>query len=83
MSSVFWEPVTHKPAVAAALEAEIHRLAPGVQVKLTLDGEAWLVRALAPAALCTRGPDFSGRDVSEAIAQLLSDNGVPARVRRR
>lgn len=83
MSSVVWEPETHKPAAAAALEEEIRRLAPGVQVKLTLDGDAWLVRALAPAAMCGRGPDLAGRDLSEVIAQLLGEHDLPARVRRR
>jgi hypothetical protein len=40
------------------------------------------VRALAPAALCTRGPGVSGRDVSDAVAEVLSERGYPASSKR-
>ena len=66
MSDVMWEPEDAKPTDAEALEAEIHQVAPGAEVKINLGASPWLVRALAPAALCTRGPGFDGRDMSEA-----------------
>jgi len=82
MPRVIWDPEDRKPGNAAALEAEIERVAQGAQVKLTLRDEAWLVRALAPAAFCGRGHGFSGRDLSETIAELLEDNELPVRVKR-
>lgn len=83
MPNVVWNPDTKKPRDASSLEAEIRRVAPGAEVKLTLVDDGWLVRALAPAALCSRGSDFSGRDLSEAIAHVLNDNDCPARARPR
>ena len=81
MGSILWEPEERKPSNGEALEDEIRALAPGAQVKLTLRGERWLVRALAPAASCGRGHDFSGRDVSVRVADVLNDNGCPAYAR--
>jgi hypothetical protein len=78
--SVLWDPEQRRPADADVLEQEIARVAPASRVKLTWLGDAWLVRALAPAALCNRGPVLSQRDVSATIAELLADHGHPARV---
>ena len=82
-TSVEWDPDQRRPADADVLEREIARAAPASRVKLTWLGDAWLVRALAPAALCNRGPDVSQRDVSATIAELLADHGHPARVGRK
>jgi hypothetical protein len=78
VTDVIWEPEDRKPADAPELEAQIRAMAPGTQVKMTLRGEAWLVRALGPSALCTRGPGLAARDVSETIAELLTDAGHSA-----
>jgi len=83
MADVTWDPEERKPADADDLAEAIGRLAPATRVKLTWLGDYWLVRALAPSALCTRGPGVSARDVSATIAQLLTDNGQPARVSRK
>jgi hypothetical protein len=77
-----WEPEDAKPPDAETLEAEISQVAPGAQVKVNLAAIPWLVRALAPAALCTRGPGFDGRDMSEAVARVLSEAGHPASAHR-
>jgi hypothetical protein len=82
MSTVIWSPESSRPADAAVLEAKIAAVAPGAQVQLTLvDGE-WRVRALGSAAMCERGGDFSTRDRSAAVAEMLSDEGLPASVFR-
>jgi hypothetical protein len=83
LSNVIWSPEESRPAQAPALEAKIAAIASGAQVKLTLVDGSWSVRALAPAAMCGRGGDFSTRDLSRAIAEMLSDEGLPARVFRR
>jgi hypothetical protein len=82
-ASVTWSPEGARPADAAGFEAKIAALAPGSQVKLTLVDGVWLVRALTPGAMCVRGGDFSTRDASAAIAEMLSDEGLPAGVFRR
>lgn len=82
MTEVIWEPDARKPPDAADLDGQIDKVAPGARVKITLLGDTWLVRALAPAALCTRGPGVSGRDVSDAVAEVLRDSGYPASSRR-
>lgn len=78
-----WDPETRKPDASSAIEAEIARVAPGAEVKLTLlpDG-AWLVRALLPSASCLRGRDLASRDVSARVAEALDDHEVPARLKR-
>jgi hypothetical protein len=76
---VVWKPEDRKPPDASALEAEIQRIAPGAQSRITfVDGE-WHVRSLRPASMCSRGAGLSERDVSERVAQLLADHGHPAR----
>jgi hypothetical protein len=76
---VQWAPEEQRPPDAAALEAEIERVSPGTQAKITLvDGE-WRVRALRPAAMCVRGVDFGERDASARVAQVLVDHGHAAR----
>jgi hypothetical protein len=81
--NILWDPDDRKPRNAADIEAEIQKIAPGAQVRLTLQDGEWLVRALAPAAWCYHGVDYSARDVSAAIAELLGDHDHPARVFRR
>ena len=78
MREVVWDPVHRKPDNAETLEAVIRRTAPAAQVKLTLVKGRWRVRALGPAAMCGRGQGASGRDVSAAIAEALSDAGCEA-----
>ena len=78
MADVTWNPDDRKPREAEALERQIRELAPGAEVKMTLRGDAWLVRALAPAGMCYRGGGLAGRDVSATIAELLSESGYPA-----
>ena len=78
MREVVWDPVQERPGNAEALEAEVRRVAPAAQVKITLVDGQWRVRALAPAAMCGRGHDLSGRDVSAAIAEALTDAGFEA-----
>ena len=80
MPNVLWDPDGEKPEHAARLEAEMQRIAPGAQVKLTFRDGEWLVRALAPSAMCSRGGEFTSRDVSAGIAELLNDNDCRARV---
>jgi hypothetical protein len=75
LTEVIWDPDDRKPLDATALESEIRRVAPEASVKLTLAGDVWRVRALAPAALCTRGPGLSGRDLSGTVAEALNDSG--------
>jgi hypothetical protein len=82
VTGVEWDPDDGKPADASSLEDEIGRVAPGARVKLTLRNGRWLVRALAPGAMCARGTALSGRDVSDAVAQILTDHDHPATVRR-
>jgi hypothetical protein len=78
MARVSWHP--EPPEGAAALEEAIDRAAPGAEVKLTraADG-AWLVRALLPLGLCTRGRDVMSREVSDVVAEVLNGLDVPAR----
>ncbi len=79
MADVEWEPAQEAPADARMLEAAIRRLVgPGTRVKMTRVGDAWRVRALAPAAYCVRGAGSATRDVSASVAELLVDAGVPA-----
>jgi hypothetical protein len=79
---VEWDPDAAKPADASSLEDEIRRVAPGARVKITLRGGRWLVRALGPGGMCARGTDLAGRDVSDAVAQILTDHDHPATVQR-
>ena len=81
MTEIVWDPDNRKPPNHEVLKSEIEALAAGARVKLTLKGEEWLVRALAPAAFCGRGSDFSGRDLSAQVAEVLNDHGCPALVR--
>jgi hypothetical protein len=83
MASVAWDPDDRKPEEAWKVEAEIQSATPHALVKLTLVEGEWLVRALNPAAMCQQGDDFASRDVSDAVAEILTDNDVPATVRRR
>lgn len=80
MSRISWKPADERPAHADALEAAIAAAAPGADVTLTRapDG-AWQVRALGPAAMCSRGGDFASRDWSARVAAVLDDHDVPAR----
>jgi hypothetical protein len=80
VTDVVWDPEDRKPADAADLEAEIRRVAKGASVKLTLRKGVWLVRALAPAATCQRGPELGERDVSAAVAEVLADHDHPVSV---
>jgi len=73
--SIVWDPADSKPEDAPALEAEIARVAAGAQVKLTLTPKGWLVRALGGAAMCSRGGELASRDLSRAVAEVLSDSG--------
>lgn len=77
-ANVVWEPESERPADASLLAARIEEDVPGVQVKLTRVGDIWRVRALAPAAFCARGGDFSGRDVSRRVVDWLGEHGVTA-----
>ena len=83
MPSLAWDPDDKKPKDAPRLEAEIRSATPDALVKLTLVQGEWLVRALNPAAMRLVGDDFASRDVSDAVAEVLNDNDVPAIVRRR
>ncbi len=74
-----WDPEDRRPPEAPLLEAEIERIAPGAQTRITLVGGEWRVRALRPAAMCARGSGLAGRDASAQIAQVLVDHGLPAR----
>ena len=72
---IVWDPAERKPQDSAALEEEIVRVAGTAQVKLTLTPRGWLVRALGPAAMCSRGGELAARDLSRAVAEILSDSG--------
>ncbi|HEY7411856.1 MAG TPA: hypothetical protein VII13_14010 [Vicinamibacteria bacterium] len=78
MAHVVWDPAESAPPDAGLLEAEIERVAPGAQVKLTLREDTWRVRALLSAALCTRGAGLSARDASAAVVEVLDARGIPA-----
>lgn len=78
MSEISWQPEDRKPATAAEIEAEIDRICRGGTVRLTFVETGWRVRALLPAAMCARGASVSDRDVSDKVAEVLSDHGHPA-----
>lgn len=77
MSDIFWIPEDRKPPNAAEIETEIDRISRGGVVRLTLVDGAWRVRALLPAAMCGRGVSVTARDVSDKVAEFLSDLGCP------
>ena len=78
MASVSWVPEEAKPEDADDLELQIEEAVPRCQVRVRREGEEWRVRALAPAGLCVRG-SFGDRDVSQVIAEILTEAGHPAR----
>lgn len=81
--AIVWDPEPSRPADALDIDAEIARIAPGAEVKLTLQPDgAWLVRALLPSATCLRGRDLMSRDVSPRVAEVLGDYDLPARLKR-
>jgi len=75
MSEISWQPEDRKPVNAAEIEAEIERITRGGMVRLTLVETGWRVRALLPAAMCARGASVSDRDVSDQVAEILTDQG--------
>jgi hypothetical protein len=77
VADIFWQPEDRKPANAAEMEVEIERITQGGTVRLTLVDTGWRVRALLPAAMCARGASASDRDVSEKVAEVLSDHSCP------
>jgi hypothetical protein len=77
-ASVVWDPEDRRPADAEQLEEEILKAAPGAQVKLTLRNGVWTVRALRPAAMCSRGASAGERDASAVVAAILVDAGHAA-----
>ena len=77
--AVTWAPPELRPPDGADLEAEIERVTPRVEAKITQKPDGWLVRALAPVPGCGRGRSFEDRDVSERVAEVLRDAGYPAR----
>ena len=77
MSEISWQPEDRKPANAAVVEAEIERIVRGGTVRLTFVPTGWQVRALLPAAMCARGASVGDRDVSEKVAEVLIDFGLP------
>ena len=77
MSEISWQPEDRKPVNAAEIEAEIERIARGGTVRLTWVEKGWRVRALLPAAMCGRGASASDRDVSDKVAEVLTDHGCP------
>jgi hypothetical protein len=80
VSRIEWKPAAGRPADADTLEAAITAAAPGAAVTLTRANDGvWQVRALGPAALCSRGGDFASRDWSARVAEVLDDHDVPAR----
>lgn len=82
MSEISWQPEDKKPSDALAIEAEIERIVRGGVVRLSFGTTGWRVRALLPAAMCARGAPASDRDVSDKVAEILSDHGckvAPAR----
>lgn len=79
MTTIVWDPEEEKPADAAVLEEDIRVVAPDAQVKLTLRDGVWVVRALRPAAMCSRGGSVTERDRSAPVAAILSEAGYRAR----
>lgn len=75
MPDITWQPDDRKPSDASAIEKEIERVTRGGPVRLTWAGDAWRVRALLPASMCSRGGSASGRDVSEQVEDVLLDHG--------
>jgi hypothetical protein len=75
---VHWNPPEQAPEDAPALERRIAETAPDAQVQANWRNGCWLVRALSPALGCGRGRGFEGRDLSEAVAEVLRDAGYPA-----
>jgi hypothetical protein len=78
LATVSWVPEEHRPEDASDLERQIEEAVPRCQVRVRLEGDEWLVRALAPAGFCVRG-SFGDRDVSKVVAEILTDAGYPAR----
>ena len=79
MANVAWAPPSLRPPDGDALEAEIERVAPRCEARVTEKADGWLVRALAPVPGCGRDRSFEDRDVSERVAEVLTDAGYPAR----
>ena len=77
MSDISWIPDHRKPTNAAEIETLIDRVVRGGVVRLTLVDGAFWVRALLPAAMCGRGVSVTARDVSDKVAEFLSDLGCP------
>jgi hypothetical protein len=75
MSEISWHPEDRKPENAAEIEAEIVWITRGGTVRLTFVETGWRVRALLPAAMCARGASAADRDVSDKVAEILSDHG--------
>jgi len=82
MLEISWQPDDRKPGNASEIEAEIERVTRGGVVRLTFAETGWRVRALLPAAMCARGASASDRDVSEKVAEVLSDHGCTVDSRR-
>ena len=79
MASVTWDPEAARPGDAEDLEREMERAVPLCQVKVTLVGDEWRVRALAPPGFCGSGRSLNERDVSRQIAEILVDAGHPVK----
>jgi hypothetical protein len=76
MTTITWSPPERKPEDAAELEKLIAQAVPLCQAKITIGEDGWRVRALGPPGSC-RGPDFTSRDVSVRIADILREAGHP------
>ncbi|MEO8499557.1 MAG: hypothetical protein ABI565_01485 [Vicinamibacteria bacterium] len=77
MPDISWIPDDRKPPNSDEIEREIDRVSRGGVVRLTLVEGGWRVRALLPAAMCSRGGSATDRDVSDKVTEILSDHGCP------
>jgi len=77
MAEITWQPEDARPVEASEIESEIRRVAPGAVVRLTRGDSGYRVRALLPAAMCSRGASALERDVSGKVQDVLADFNLP------
>ena len=77
MAEITWRPEDARPVEADEIESEIRRVAPGAVVRLTRGDDGYRVRALLPAAMCSRGASALERDVSGKVQDVLADFNLP------
>ena len=77
MADITWQPEGSRPNEASEIESEIRRVAPAAVVRLTRGERGFRVRALLPAAMCSRGASVIDRDVSGKVEEVLADFNMP------